>query len=102
MTKFISCEFKCKFDGKKHHICEKDYIWNPSTFNFKNGIYLASIIDASLIMCDEIIDANAKLNNKETKIAPTNFNEINVTCKTQNFYFFTCLFINYHCIIDSC
>ena len=46
---YISCEWKCKFDGrkcnsnqkwnnvnvnvsvKKHHICEKNYIWNPAT-----------------------------------------------------------------------
>ena len=48
LTKHISCECKCKFAGrkcninqkwnndkcwcecKKHHICEKDYIWNPA------------------------------------------------------------------------
>ena len=30
-------------------------------------------------MCDEIIDA-------ETKTIPTNFNERNITCETQNFY----------------
>ena len=47
LTKHISCKCKCKFEGrkcnsnqkcnsnkcisdcKKHHICEKDYIWNP-------------------------------------------------------------------------
>ena len=47
LTKLISCKCRCKFDGtkcnsnqmwnnnscwcecKKHHICEKDYIWNP-------------------------------------------------------------------------
>ena len=48
-------------------------------------------MDDSLIMCDEIIDANAeakpndesKSNNEETK---TNFNEKKATCKTQNFY----------------
>ena len=46
LTKHISCEFKCKFDGtkcnsnqrwnndkcrcecKKHPICERDYVWN--------------------------------------------------------------------------
>ena len=38
-------------------------------------------------MCDEIIDVDteAKSNDKETKAAPTNFNEKNKTCKTQNF-----------------
>ena len=48
LTKHISSECKCKFDGtkckskqrwnnykcrcdcKKHHICEKDYVWNPA------------------------------------------------------------------------
>ena len=49
LTKDISCEYKCKIDGRKcnsnrkwnndkcqceckqHHIREKYYIWNPST-----------------------------------------------------------------------
>ena len=48
LTKDRSCKCKCKFDGrncslnqkcnnnkyqcncKKHHICEKDYTWNPT------------------------------------------------------------------------
>ena len=63
LTKYISCEFKCKFavakynsnqrwnndkcrcECKKHHICEKDYVWNPATYNCENGKYLSSIID---------------------------------------------------------
>ena len=53
LTKHISCECKCKFDGrncnsdqwwnndkcrcecKKRHVCEKDYVWNPVTCNFE-------------------------------------------------------------------
>ena len=52
LTKHISCESKCKFDGRKcnsnqkwniykcwsgckKHICEKDYIWNPVTCSCK-------------------------------------------------------------------
>ena len=53
LTRLVLCECKCKFDGrkcnsnqkwnndkyryecKKHHICEKDYVWNPATCNFK-------------------------------------------------------------------
>ena len=42
--------------GKKYHICEKDYIWNPATCSCENGKYLASIIDDSVIMCYEIIE----------------------------------------------
>ena len=34
---------------------KKDYIWNPSTCNCENEKYLASIMDDSAIMCDEVI-----------------------------------------------
>ena len=96
LTKHISCKYKCKFDGrkrnpnqkwnnnkcwcecKKHHTCEKEYIWYPATYNCEYGKYLAIIIDDSVI-CDEIVDA-------ETKTILTNFNEKNMICKTQNFY----------------
>ena len=72
LTKHVSCECKCKFDGrkcnsnqkwnndkcrcecKKHHMCEKDYIWNRATCSGENGEYLAGIIDDSVITCDEI------------------------------------------------
>ena len=47
-------------------------------------------MDESAIVCDVVIDANAKLspkdNDDETKTIPTNFNKKKVTCKTQNFY----------------
>ena len=54
LAKHIPCECKYKFDGtkcnsnqwwsnnkcwcecKKHHICEKDYVWNPATYNYEN------------------------------------------------------------------
>ena len=56
--------------------------------------YSASISDDLVTACDEIIDADAeakahnetKLNNKEIKRIPTNFNEKTITSKTQNFY----------------
>ena len=31
------CDYK---NTKKHHACEKDYIWNSATCSFKNGKYL--------------------------------------------------------------
>ena len=40
---------------KKHHICEKDYIWNSATWNYKNGKYFGSIIDNSVITCETVI-----------------------------------------------
>ena len=94
LTKYASCESKCKFDGRKwnfyqkrnndkcwcecikHHICKKYYIWNPATWTCKDVKYLASIINDSLVTCVEIIE--------ETKAVPTNFNEKKITCKTQN------------------
>ena len=72
---------------------EKDYIWNPDTCSCKKSTYLASITNDSVITCDEIIE--------ETKTIQTHFNEKDSICKTKTFYL-TCLFINYHCIIDSC
>ena len=99
LTKHISCQCKCKFIGrkcnsnqnwnndkcqlnvKKHHTCEKDYIWNPATCGCENGNYLASIIDNSMITCDEIIDMEAKLYDEETKTNTTNFIEKIVICK---------------------
>ena len=39
-----------------------------------------------MITGDEIIDAEAKSYNKETKTVTTNFNEKNATCETKHFY----------------
>ena len=41
--------------------------------------YLVSVIDDSVITCDEIIE-------EETKIVTTNFNEANAICKTRSLY----------------
>ena len=93
LTKHISYECKCKFDGRKcnsnqnrnndkcrrqcekHHTCGKDYIWNPATCSYKNGKFITSIVDNLIITCDEIIDAEAKSYEEETKTVTTNFNE---------------------------
>ena len=75
----------------KKHICERDYIWNPATCSCKNGKYLASIIDDSVITCNEIIE--------ETKTVITNFNETNAIFKTKTILYFTGFFI--HCITLS-
>ena len=65
-------------------------IWNPATCSCENGKYLASIMNDSVITCDEIIE--------EPKTVPTSFNEKNATCKTKKLYF-TCLFINYIALV---
>ena len=57
---------------KKHHVCKKDYIWDPATCSCQDGKYLATIMDNSAIICDEIINVNAKAKSKNKE---TNFNE---------------------------
>ena len=37
-------------------MCEKDSVWNHITNPSKNGKYLESIIDDSVITCDQIIE----------------------------------------------
>ena len=89
LTNHISCECKCEFVGKKYNlsqwwnndkcqceckncsVCERDFVWNPSACNCENGKYLASIIDDSVIMCDEVIEPY----DEEVKTIPTNSNE---------------------------
>ena len=85
LAKHISCESKCKLDGTKcnsnqwwnnykcrceckKHICEKEYVWNPSTFICENGKYLASIMDHLAINSDEVIELykdKTKFNEKK-------------------------------------
>ena len=67
---------------KKHNVCEEDYVCNPVTCNCEKTKYLASIVDDSMIICDEVI----KSYNEEIKTIPTNFNEKKVICNTQSFY----------------
>ena len=67
---------------KKNHVCKEDYVWDPSKCVCKNIKYLASIMDNSSIICDEVIE----LYDEEIKTIPTNFNEKKVTCKVQSFY----------------
>ena len=75
LTKHILCECKCRFDGKnviqiigeitinvdvseckKINVYEKD-VSNPATCNCKNKKYLASIVDDSMIIYDNVIES---------------------------------------------
>ena len=66
---------------KNQLMWEKDYIWIPTTCSYKNGKYLASIIDSSVITFDEII--------KENKTTPINFNKKKQPVKYKIFAFLT-------------
>ena len=70
---------------------EKDYIWNAVTCSYKNGKYLASIINNSLITHDEIINAKTKLCDKETKTVLINFHKKVTKC-----FYILLTFINYN------
>ena len=63
---------------KEHILWEKDYIWNPATRSFENGKHLASIIDDSVITCDEIV--------KETKTIPTILMKKKYNMQNKKFY----------------
>ena len=84
ITEHIICKCECKFDSKnitrikngitinvgvsvkiqKNIICaKKNHIWNPATCSCKNGKYVESIIDDSVVICDEI--------KKEAETIPT-------------------------------
>ena len=96
------CECKCKFDGgkcnsyqwwnnvkcrcecKKCHVCKTNYVWIPATCSCENGKYLASIMDDSAITWEEIIESY----DEQTKTFLTNFNEKDITCRTQKSYIF--------------
>ena len=45
-------------------------------------------MDDSAIMCDEVIDAEAKTYDEEKKPVPTNFNEKKWTVKNKNSIFY--------------
>ena len=47
-----------------------------------------------MITYDEIIDAEAKSYDEETKTVTTNFNEKNVICKTKNIYILLAFLLN--------
>ena len=79
---------------------------NSATCNCENGKCLASIMDDSVIICDEVkdpdADAEAKSNDQAKLNDETNFNKKKATCKTLKFLYFTLIFINYYNINDSC
>ena len=75
--------YKCQFECKKCHVYEKDFAWNPASCNCEKSKYLASIMDDSAIVCDEIIESYLKLSPKEDE-KETKFDEKIATCKMQN------------------
>ena len=67
---------ECKTPSK--HVCE-NIIFGIQV----NGKHLESIINDSVIKCDEIVEA---LRSESTKIMPMNFNDKKATRKISNLY----------------
>ena len=93
----INGEITLNADVSVRNIIYVKNVWNPSTCtcNCDNGKYLASIMNDSAIIWDEVIDADAKLSPKdnfEAKTTARNFNEKKVTCKMQKLYI-SCAFL---------
>ena len=61
LTKHISCECKCKFDGRK---CNSNQKWNKGEYESPKDIIIW----------------------KRLCFFPSHFDEKKATCKTQNFY----------------
>ena len=51
---------KCWCECKKHHICEKDYVWNPATCNRENWKKLLSIMDYSVVTAHVVMESYDK------------------------------------------
>ena len=94
LAKHVWCEFKCKFDSitynsnqkcnnkacqckcKSYRKCLKDYSWNPSTCICEISRYLKSIVDESVIVCDEIINVTDSASKIVTNTIPTSVTSI--------------------------
>ena len=77
-------------------VCEKGYIWNPTTCSCESGRYVKGVVDDSVIKCDEIIETT-KSNMTKTALAksiPASFKLKQGDLKNEKFIYFTCLFIN--------
>ena len=70
----------------QNSISAKDYIWNPAICSCENGEYLGSIINDSVITCDEIINAadsvSANVPANDTSTVSTNV----ISTATLNFH----------------
>lgn len=47
---------KYQCECKKYYWYKKDYVWNLSTCTCEIDMYLKSILDGSIFVCDEIKD----------------------------------------------
>ena len=63
---------KCRCECK-NNVFKKDFVWNPATCICENGKYLASIMDDSTIISDEIIDVKKRILMKKSNLYNAKF-----------------------------
>ena len=61
----VNVEMSVKKMSVCDHVCKKDHLWNPAIYNCENRKYLASIMDDSVIMCDEVIESYENTRRKQ-------------------------------------
>ena len=103
MAKYVSCDCKCKFKSARcdsnqkwnnktcqceYKNCKKDYSWNPSPYHCENGKYLKSIVDDSVIACDEIIFVmDIATTNMANTIATNATSVVSINCHNKKVRF---------------
>ena len=67
-------------------MCKRDYIWNPAACSCENDKCVGSIIEGSVIRCDEIIE---EAKTVPTKTFPTkSISTKNIPAKSTIFIFY--------------
>ena len=72
---------KCQSKCKNYHMRKKDYSWNPTRWLCKNSMYLKSVADDSVIVCDEIINVKESISTNVLSTVPINFDDKKVNKK---------------------
>ena len=96
----------CQCECKNYRTREKDYSWNLSICICKNGKYLKSTADTSVIACDEIITVMVIVSTKKTNTIATNVTSTaSINChskKVRDWYILhTFCFISDHITIEN-
>ena len=61
----VNVEMSVKKMSVCDHVCKKDHLLNPAICNCENRKYLASIMDDSVIMWDEVIESYENTTRKQ-------------------------------------
>ena len=89
------CQCECKKVQKKQNCC------NPSKCICENGKYFKSIVDESIIMCNEIISVRNSTANV-TNALPVNSDDKKVRCKMDYHILQTVLLVHILLFLITC